>query len=164
MTSSRADTASSWATARKTNHPKKSRTNSVLTACRHCQAFSQSRAGVRGCATTFRGGDLAGRTRYLAFQRPLSPREGSRARTHDLQRARATLRVGRASPLVLRSYSSHENQSHTPGAGVGVVVGGREFGVGWKFFYARTGATGFIGRRLCCRDSGSQSRKVAIFR
>ena len=57
------------------------------------------------CVTTFRGGDSAGRTRNLAFQCLLCPRGGSRARTHDLRRAWTVLRVGRASPLALRSHS-----------------------------------------------------------
>ena len=39
------------------------------------------------------------------FSMPLPPREGSRAGTHDLPRARTALRVGRASPLALRSHS-----------------------------------------------------------
>ena len=58
------------------------------------------------CATRFRGGDLAGRTRNLAFQCLFCPREGSRAGTHDLQKAHKALHVGRASPLALRSHSS----------------------------------------------------------
>jgi len=47
----------------------------------------------------------------------LCPRQKSRARTHDLPRARTTLRVGRASPLVLRSHSSPRKLVAHPGAG-----------------------------------------------
>jgi len=87
------------------------------------------------CATTFRGGDFAGRTRNLAFQCPFHPRKGSRAGTHDLvcsgrpgilpggrrcsggwvgghphpTAVPTALCVGRASPLALRSHSGPRN-------------------------------------------------------